>query len=229
MSTTEYHFQYTDLSLDHQNLQAILGYPGEPLPAPFDGYLKEALVFASKLEDIQAVCRLVGPIQMEPSKGIMVADGQIFNIGKTLCKELKHAEELLFFVCTAGKTISEKAAELLMGEDPAKGYILDQVGIFLTEAAGNRMQQLVREELTSEKKITNRYSPGYCHWEVSDQQKLFSLFQPAPCGVTLTSSLLMNPVKSISGVIGVGRSVSYRDYPCKLCLSDHCMYRKTAS
>ena len=78
-------------------------------------------------------------------------------------------------------------------------------------------------------KLTNRYSPGYCHWDVADQRKLFSLFPSAPCGVTLTSSLLMNPVKSISGVIGIGKSVGYRDYPCALCLSNHCIYRKTTS
>lgn len=229
MSITEYHFQYNDLSIDLQNLQTILGYPGEPLPAPFDGYLEEALAFASKVADIQAVCRLVEPIELEPSKGRIVADGQVFNIGKTLCKELKYAEKLLFFICTAGKTISDRSSELLTGEDPVQGYVLDQVGIFLTEAAGNRMQELVREDLSPEYRLTNRYSPGYCHWEMSDQLKLFSLFPPAPCGVTLTTSLLMNPVKSISGVIGVGQSVGYRDYPCALCLSEHCIYRKTAS
>jgi cobalamin-dependent methionine synthase I len=113
-----------------------------------------------------------------------------------------------------------------MGEDPAKGYIYDQVGIFLTEAAGDRMQQLIRKELPPDKTTTNRYSPGYCHWNVSDQHHLFSLFPPAPCGVTLTHSALMNPVKSISGVIGIGKEVSYRDYPCALCQSLNCIYRR---
>ncbi len=229
MSITEYHFRYKDLLLDLQSLKAVLGYPGQPLPAPFDYYLEEALDFASGLEDIKAVTRWVESIEIEPSIGIILAAGQTFELGKTLCKELRNSEQLLFFVCTAGKTISDRSKELLAGEDPAKGYILDQVGIFLTEAVGNRMQQFIKEALTDGRKLTNRYSPGYCHWDVADQRKLFSLFPSAPCGVTLTSSLLMNPVKSISGVIGIGKSVGYRDYPCALCLSNHCIYRKTTS
>ena len=228
MKIKEYKFNYSDLSVDLQSLQSILGYPGSPLPAPFDEYLEEALEFASHLTDIRAAWRIVEDIRMEPSAGRIIAGGQTFLIGKTVCKELRNSEELLFFVCTAGKSISEMSALLLKGDDPAKGYIYDQVAIFLAEAVGNKLQQLVKEELPAGKLITNSYSPGYCHWDVADQHHLFALFPPAPCGVTLTDSALMNPVKSISGVIGIGKSVSYREYPCALCLSLNCIYRKVS-
>lgn len=226
MEIKECKFNYSDLSVDLQNLQSILGYPGSPLPAPFDEYLEEALEFASHLTDIRAAWRIVEDIQMQPSAGRIIAGGQTFQLGKTVCKELRNSEKLLFFVCTAGKSISEMSAALLKGDDPAKGYIYDQVAIFVAEAVGNRLQLLVREELPAGKLITNSYSPGYCHWDVADQHRLFALFPPAPCGVTLTDSALMNPVKSISGVIGIGKSVSYREYPCALCLSVNCIYRK---
>jgi len=228
MSITEYHFRYDELLPDLQGLHAVLGFAGQSLPAPFDSYLKEALEFAAGLDDMMASCTWIDTIQVEPSRGTIQAGRHSFHIGKTLCKELKHAEKFIFFICTAGRTISDKSAVLLNGEDPAKGYIFDQIGIFLTEAAGDRMQQLIQKELLPGERMTNRYSPGYCHWDVADQRQLFSLFPPAPCGVSLTSSLLMNPVKSISGVIGIGKSVSYRDYPCALCLSTHCIYRKTS-
>jgi len=226
MAIREYNFDFKELTLDLPGLQAILGYPESPLPAPFDDYLREALNFASQLTDIKACLRIIDDVHFEPSNGRMVADGRAFLVGKTVLKELRNSEELLFFVCTAGKAISEKSALLLMGEDPAKGYIYDQVGIFLTEAAGNQMQQLIRKEIPPGQTTTNRYSPGYCHWDLSDQHHLFALFPPAPCGVTLTPSALMNPVKSISGVIGIGKEVSYRDYPCALCQSLLCIYRR---
>jgi hypothetical protein len=226
MVVREYNFEFKELTLDLPGLQAIFGYPESPLPAPFDGYLLEALDFASQLTDIKASSRIIENIRFEPSNGRMVADGRTFQVGKTVLKELRNSEKLLFFVCTAGKAISEKSVHLLAGADPAKGYIYDQVGIFLTEAAGDRMQQLIRKELPPAKTTTNRYSPGYCHWDLSDQHHLFALFPLAPCGVTLTPSALMNPVKSISGVIGIGREVSYRDYPCALCSSLNCIYRR---
>jgi len=226
MVVREYNFEFKELTLDLPGLKAILGYPESPLPAPFDDYLLEALDFASQLTDIKACSRIIEDIRFDSSNGCMVADGRAFLVGKTVLKELRNSEELLFFVCTAGKAISEKSALLLMGEDPAKGYIYDQVGIFLTEAVGDGMQQLIRKELPPGQTTTNRYSPGYCHWDVSDQHHLFALFPPAPCGVKLTPSALMNPVKSISGVIGIGKEVSYRDYPCALCSSMNCIYRK---
>jgi hypothetical protein len=226
MNLKEYNFEFNELAIDLPAIHAVLGFPDSALPAPFDDYLDEALEFATHLTDIRACYRIIDLIRLEPSKGSIHAGGKDFQVGKTVCKELRNSEQLLFFVCTAGKMISQKSAELLKGEDPAKGYIYDQVGIFVTEAAGDRMQQLIQQELPSGKKTTNRYSPGYCNWNVSDQHLLFSLFPPAPCGVTLTDSALMNPVKSISGVIGIGQAVNYRDYPCALCLSVNCIYRK---
>ncbi|MCK9413050.1 MAG: hypothetical protein M0Q53_12165 [Prolixibacteraceae bacterium] len=226
MDIREYNFDFNELTLDLPGLKAILGYPESPLPAPFDDYLREALDFASQQTDIKACSRIIRDVRPEPSNGRMVADGRSFQVGKTVLKELRNSEALLFFVCTAGKAISDKSTAMLIGEDPAKGYIYDQVGIFLTEAAGDRMHQLIRKELPPGQTTTNRYSPGYCHWDVSDQHTLFTLFPPSPCGVTLTPSALMNPVKSISGVIGIGKEVSYRDYPCALCQSLNCIYRR---
>jgi len=177
MVIREYNFEFKELILDLPGLQAILGYPESPIPAPFDDYLFEALDFASQLTDIKACSRTIEDFQFEPSNGRIEADGRDFLVGKTVLKELRNSEVLLFFVCTAGKAISEKSALLLKGEDPAKGYIYDQVGVFLTEAAGDRMHQLIRKELPPGKTTTNRYSPGYCHWDVSDQHHLLTLFR----------------------------------------------------
>jgi len=40
---------------------------------------------------------------------------------------------------------------------------------------------------------------------------------------------LMNPIKSVSGLIGIGRDVKYSPYQCNLCDSKNCIYhnRKT--
>ncbi len=223
----EYNFNFRDLTLDLPTLKAVLGFPDTELPDPFNEYLDEALEFAAQLIEIKSCYLIIEDIKLDPSKGSVQANGRSFQVGKTICKELRGIEKLLFFVCSAGKSIGEKSAELLKGDDPAKGYIYDQVGIFLVEAAGDRMQQLIQLDLANRnEKMTNRYSPGYCHWSVADQHKLFSLFPTAPCGVTLTDSSLMNPVKSISGLIGIGKEVRYREYPCDLCLNLDCVYRK---
>ena len=61
------------------------------------------------------------------------------------------------------------------------------------------------------------YSPGYCGWHVSQQQLLFSMLPPSPCGVRLNDSSLMYPIKSVSGIIAVGSRVKKQKYGCELC------------
>ena len=88
----------------------------------------------------------------------------------------------------------------------------------IQEKFGNAMK-------ASGHKITNRYSPGYCGWKTSEQFMLFRIFPENFCGVRLTESALMKPIKSISGVIGIGSHVEYHEYHCDLCDAVNCMYR----
>jgi hypothetical protein len=45
------------------------------------------------------------------------------------------------------------------------------------------------------------YSPGYCGWHISGQRRLFAALKPQTIGITLNSSCLMQPLKSVSGVL----------------------------
>jgi hypothetical protein len=73
--------------------------------------------------------------------------------------------------------------------------------------------------------MTNRFSPGYCGWNVKDQFTLFSFFPEKFCGIELTDSALMVPVKSVSGIIGLGENVQKKAYPCDVCTMQNC-YRR---
>jgi len=73
------------------------------------------------------------------------------------------------------------------------------------------------------------YSPGYCGWKVAEQSKLFKMFPADFCNIGLTESMMMDPVKSISGIIGVGRDVKFDAYTCNLCNSLNCLYKNLKS
>ena len=105
--------------------------------------------------------------------------------------------------------------------------MVDAVASELVEAAMNHIQDRLAETVGADgRHITNRFSPGYCCWPVSEQHKLFSLLPRGFCGITLTESALMLPIKSVSGIIGIGHNVSKMDYPCKLCDMRDCIYRR---
>ena len=223
----EYNFKFDELIINQEEISSVLGYGDGSLPEPFDEYVKMALYDAKYLTDIRCAYTILDDVKIDYICYSLRAGEQKFNLGKAVCNELSGAERLAFYVCTAGKTISEKSASLLQGNDPVSGYIYDVLGSIITEAAGDRMQSFLKSETEiNGDQLTNRYSPGYCQWPVSDQHKLFSFFHENICGVTLTDSSLMHPVKSISGVIGIGKNVKYREYVCTLCSSKECIYRK---
>ena len=225
--TRDYHFRFDELIIDRQEIFDKLGYHNGSLPAPFDTFLKDALSYASGLIDIMGSSLEVDNVVINETKSSVFAGGQVFKVGKTVCGELKGSDRLFIFVCTAGKTLSDKSARSLKGEDPVLGYIFDVLGSSIADAVADRMQNTLKDEIEKEGcQITNRYSPGYCNWPVSEQHKLFSLFNGISCGVTLTPSALMRPVKSVSGIIGIGPDVKFREYQCELCSSKNCVYRK---
>ena len=139
----QFNFSFDELTIDQKKIRKVLGYDGESLPAPFDNYLEEAISYASKLPDIHAIYRLFEEAFVDKTKSVLLAAGNEFKIGKTICNELKGSEQLAFFVCSAGKSISERSALLLRGEDSVLGYVYDVLGTFIVEAAGDLMKLII--------------------------------------------------------------------------------------
>ena len=111
--------------------------------------------------------------------------------------------------------------------DFVKGYIADVVGSEIVESAMDKIQDDLEQQMeTQGLHITDRYSPGYCGWSVGEQHKLFSFFPENFCGISLTPSSLMLPIKSVSGVIGIGLDVSRKGYVCQHCDMVNCIYRE---
>ena len=154
-------------------------------------------------------------------------EGVRFNSGKIIPKMLRNSQNYAFFLVTAGPEPETLARSLMTEGNYLDGYIMDLLASALVDSAADLIQEQVRN-LAEQKsmRITNRYSPGYCSWNVDEQQKLFKLFPESCCGISLSESSLMNPVKSISGIIGMGAEVAFRDYTCEICSMLHCQFRK---
>ncbi len=71
--------------------------------------------------------------------------------------------------------------------------------------------------------VTNRYSPGYCGWSVAEQGMLFSFLPKNFCDIRLTESSLMIPLKSVSGIIGIGKELRRKGYKCDFCDIANCL------
>ncbi|MCK5274191.1 MAG: hypothetical protein KAR37_06065, partial [Alphaproteobacteria bacterium] len=71
--------------------------------------------------------------------------------------------------------------------------------------------------------------PGYCGWHVTGQRRLFDRLGADRIGVTLNSSCLMQPLKSVSGVLVIGPPSIHEfdnDFDfCALCSTYQCRSR----
>jgi hypothetical protein len=72
------------------------------------------------------------------------------------------------------------------------------------------------------------YSPGYCGMSLVEQRKLFGLLDGKAVGVTLTSDCLMQPIKSVSGLIGLAPTAAVEEFgsPCDRCELHNCNMRR---
>jgi len=153
-----------------------------------------------------------------------------FHMGKVLNKVLRNSEAYVFFISTAGPGPEELARNFLDSGSYLEGFLCDLIASQLADSVAEYTHQIISEFATSrDLKITNRYSPGYCSWDVAQQHLLFSLFGNNTMGITLSESALMTPIKSVSGVVGMGRDVVYREYSCDPCPRKDCPYRNINS
>jgi hypothetical protein len=203
-----------------------MGYKTGTAPEPVTLFINEVTEELLPLGDIKAEYRIFEEISLSREKKVLQVEGISFNIKPIIYRQIKETEEVALFICTAGSAIGEMSRHSMKSGDLLKGYVYDVIGSEVVEAAVDRMQEELRESMAAQgKEITNRFSPGYCGWDVAEQHKLFSFFTDNFCGITLTESALMNPIKSVSGLIGIGEHVKYAPYQCHLCDDKNCIYR----
>ena len=158
---------------------------------------------------------------------LVMSELPAFEMGNIILRQLRGSEAYALFMCTAGEEFEAFQQRLKTEGDMVRVFIADALGSVIAEKCADQMELTLQESIDKLGwKRTNRFSPGYCGWHVSEQQKLFPLFEGHTCGITLTESSLMVPIKSVSGIIGLGREVRKLDYTCGLCTFEKCYKRK---
>jgi hypothetical protein len=227
MTYSTFQYKYEDLDIDLTKIEKVLGYgEGEDrmiVNEIIDGILKEPALFSN----IRAEYRIYENIEFVNTDKSLNINNINLQTHKLIFGQLKKSDSLAVFLCTAGEEIGIRTRKAMAGGDPLTGYIYDITGSIVVDAAAERMQsELEKLVLSAGKKITNRYHPGYCGWGVSEQHKLFRLVPDNFCGIRLTDSALMDPVKSLSGIIGIGEKVRFNRNTCGICDMKDCAYRE---
>lgn len=227
MTNATFQYRLSDLNLNITQIESFMGYKDGESHETVTELLSGILAEAEEICDIRAEYHIWPVASFNDSDKSLSLDHHTFNIGRIIYGQMKRSGSVALFLCTAGREIGSKSRKEMREGDLLKGYLYDVVGSGIVEAAADLMQESLEASVADEKRrITNRYSPGYCGWDVAEQHKLFRLIPYNFCGIRLTPSALMDPVKSVSGFIGIGEKVKRLPYTCNLCDMKDCIYRR---
>lgn len=141
---------------------------------------------------------------------------------------LAGSEQVVVFVVSAGGAISERSRVAANSGNVLEAWALDALGSYAAEASANALSRYFEQRLCAPGAVSQRYSPGYCGMGLSEQSALFQLVDAASIGVSLSETLLMQPLKSVSGILGIGPPGAFAAAlsPCELCQLKNCSMRR---
>jgi hypothetical protein len=203
----------------------FLGYPrGVFPPAPMKQAIEQVIVRAQPRLQPRGTYSLYA-VESQTQRSLSFGGGTILgNVGEFL----HGSSRVAVFVVTAGGGITELSAEAWGAGDTLAGWAFDAIGSWAAEAAAEALMQQINSHLAAGEGLTLRYSPGYCGMDLLEQRTVFALAQPGSIGVSLLPSMLMQPMKSVSGLVGLGPRdlVGVNLSPCERCPQIGCHMRR---
>jgi hypothetical protein len=228
--TSSFSPSFHELAIDRTIVERDLGYRKGPTPEIVRQLIDEILPEVPRHLSIQCGFRILPQDLVSlTNDGVHCGDVRI-STGPIIAHQMKNSKTVALFVSTAGPHLEEWSRQLMAEGDMMKGFIVDAVGSEVADRASEWLEKQIAEHVAPHRwAMTNRYSPGYCDWPVTDQQKIFSFLPPRFCGISLTPSSLMIPIKSLSGIIGLGPEVQRGAYQCSICDLKDCFRRMDES
>jgi len=201
-----------DVDIDRNTVCRRLGYSGTP---PMS-------ILSLVDSQIGRTHKLTKPVYTYKLKAIEdIQEEQVFMAGslvftsKIVSYVLSDCRWVAVFLATISSDLDEEMSKLMKKGDMLKALILDAIGSEAVEQACFKLQGVVKKRAqASGYQATARYSPGYCDWDVSQQRVLFRALGSTSIGVSLTESCFMIPLKSVSGIIGIGKFDTTKLPPC---------------
>ena len=209
----------------------------DPIPLELDAAELAAGVKPQKVSDeLVILLNRVGPL-IEPKAAyttthvsgfrdemVYLQNGHEFR-GIVLRDMLDPGQEVMPYVATIGPKLE---GEISGERNLLRSFLLEKIGNYALHKACGYLKSLAAEKFGSGRPIS-QFSPGTgtgVLFSLEQQKPLFRILDPATAtiGVSLTSSLLMVPRKSESGVFAATR----REYvACAHCPKERCESRST--
>lgn len=189
------------------------------------------------LEQIRALINLTER-EVQPRVAIrrfsMDRDGRLGGTalvpqGGDVCRMLSGCHEAVLLAATLG-AVSERMLLKAQAKSSAEAVLLDAVLSAAIEAVCDAQEAALRGQLAGEGLyLTDRFSPGYGDMPLAQTKEICAVLSADKMiGLTVSSSGIMIPRKSVTAIMGVSRTpVSRRPSGCASCsMRGRCALRK---
>ena len=117
----------------------------------------------------------------------------------------RKAGRLAFAVCTIGPRLENECLRFAESGFSLKALVLDAIGSVAVECVVEETAEKIKTRATGlGLKGGVRFSPGYGKWPLKEQRSLFGIVDGSAIGVSLNSSCIMEPRKSVSFAMRIG-------------------------
>jgi cobalamin-dependent methionine synthase I len=217
------------LAIDPDEVLRFQGYKrGVDVPTPdVRALFDDALAEGTRLMAPRAVVRWL-PVRAR-GRDTLEVGGETLTIPRTE-ERWGEVEHVAACVVTIGEALEQRVAALWASRELPLASMLDSVGSGAVESLAEYVNDvLCAQGLTAGLAVTNRISPGYADWDVTEQHALFRLCPGDAVGVVLNAACFMRPGKSISLLVGAGVRARVDHYfsQCARCWMRDCTYRRT--
>jgi len=216
------------INIDRRQVLLNIGYSTDCKPS--------ARIASFINEYVDNTCNLIEPSYSYVIRDIklvqgsrVVIEGSVTFQSKVIAQLLEQCEKVAVFLATIGNRLEEMVCHLAEDKLVLQAAVLDAIGSDVAETVANFVQDRIGEVARAQGLcISQRFSPGYCDWDIGQQKMVFLAVGRESTGIRLTEECLMLPHKSISGIIGIGLPNSNVEHynPCKTCNKYDCLGRR---
>ena len=198
-----------------------LGPTPGPLPTNIQRLVDTYVRRVTQLARPQGLTRVCS-ISSTTGGRVMLDDADLVIAGAGATAHFSDCEKVTLLAATLGPRIDQCLAELQQRAGAADVFIFNAVAAAAAEHTIETLDALAVQDIRRNAYYpTARFSPGYGGWPLESQQEFVASIDGDRIGLSVTPHHLLQPVKSITAVVGWRRLPVTRSYeqprekPCR--------------
>lgn len=154
------------------------------------------------------------PVQSNDGDRLVLGNGELNIDSCYVCKGLQQCRRATMMAITIGPALPDAARKAADEGQLYRSSVADYLGSHAVEMLAEAFcQSLQQQALSRGLYATLRFSPGYGDWALTAQPEVFRFLNGCRGQIQLSENCLMEPVKSITAIIGWSGQWQKPEYP----------------